>query len=142
RDVRPKSSSGTRKPAVLPPPPKRMTRPVSLSPQTAQPQNHGQGSSSGAPEGLDVPEEEDTVLLDVGLEIQEFQEQGHMFTSFRQVPSERCFAGVVRDPSPKRCCVSPTQSPKHNFPANVFALKAPSLGALTVFLSTTVVPNV
>ncbi|MEQ2200722.1 hypothetical protein XENOCAPTIV_002141, partial [Xenoophorus captivus] len=44
-----------------------------------------QGSSSGAPEGLDVPEEEDTVLLAVGLEIQGFQEQGDMFASFRRL---------------------------------------------------------
>ncbi|MEQ2159533.1 hypothetical protein GOODEAATRI_024028 [Goodea atripinnis] len=65
-----------------------------------------------------------------------------MFASCRRLPPKRCFAGVVRDPSPKRRCVSPTQSPKHNFPTNAFALKAPSLGALNVFLSTTVIPNV
>ncbi|MEQ2193183.1 hypothetical protein XENOCAPTIV_025572, partial [Xenoophorus captivus] len=58
-----------------------------------------QGSSSGAPEGFDVPEEEDTVLLAVGLGIQEFREQGDVFASFQRVPSKRCFAGVVRDPS-------------------------------------------
>ncbi|MEQ2195379.1 hypothetical protein XENOCAPTIV_011938, partial [Xenoophorus captivus] len=88
-----------------------------------------QGSSSGAPEGLDVPEEEDTVLLAVGLEIQGFQEQGDMSVSFRRLPSKICFAGVVRDPSPRRRCVSPTVS-QAQFPHKCICTKSPQFGCV------------